>query len=181
VNALAQGNVSMITEWSAFYGTLTDPSSSKIVDCLAVAPEPKGPAGLKPALGGFSLGVANTGDEAKMAAAWLLIQWLTSEEQAKNYVLAGGVSGRTKVYEDPEIKAQYKFVEPMVASWQGGVPDFRPRFPDWPAISEIVAEWGTKMMLGEVTTEQGAQEIGTRMEAILAKSGYYDGQKKLLK
>jgi hypothetical protein len=64
---------------------------------------------------------------------------------------------------------------------QGGVPDFRPRFPDWPAISEIVAEWGTKMMLGEVTTEQGAQEIGGRMEEILGKSGYYDGQKKLLK
>ena len=181
VNALAQGNVSMITEWSAFYGTLTDPASSKIGDCLAVAPEPKGPAGLKPALGGFSLGVANTGDADKMAASWLFIQWLTSEAQAKNYVLAGGVSGRTKVYEDPEIKAQFKFVEPMVASWQDGVPDFRPRFPDWPAISEIVAEWGTKMMLGEVTTEQGAQEIGGRMEEILAKSGYYDGTKKLLK
>jgi multiple sugar transport system substrate-binding protein len=181
VNALAQGNVSMITEWSAFYGTLTDPASSKIGDCLAVAPEPKGPAGLKPALGGFSLGVANTGDADKMAASWLFIQWLTSEAQAKNYVLAGGVSGRTKVYEDPEIKAQFKFVEPMVASWQDGVPDFRPRFPDWPAISEIIAEWGTKMMLGEVTTEQGAQEIGGRMEEILAKSGYYDGTKKLLK
>jgi multiple sugar transport system substrate-binding protein len=69
----------------------------------------------------------------------------------------------------------------MVLSWQGGVPDFRPRFADWPAISEIVAEWGTKMMLGEVTTEQGAKEIGTRMEEILARSGYYDGQKKLLK
>jgi multiple sugar transport system substrate-binding protein len=181
VNALAQGNVAMITEWSAFYGTLTDPASSKLGDCLGVAPEPKGPAGLKPALGGFSLGVANTGDADKMAASWLFIQWLTSEEQARNYVLAGGVSGRTKVYDDPEIKAQYKFVEPMVASWQDGVPDFRPRFPDWPAISEIVAEWGTKMMLGEVTTEQGAQEIGGRMEEILGKSGYYDGQKKLLK
>ena len=181
VNALAQGNAAMITEWSAFYGTLTDPASAKIGDCLAVAPEPKGPAGLKPALGGFSLGVADTGDEAKMAATWLFIQWLTGEEQAQNYLLAGGVSGRTKVYENPDIKAKFKFVEPMVASWQDGVPDFRPRFPDWPAISEIVAEWGTKTMLGEVTTEQGAQEIGTRMEAILAKSGYYDGQKKLLK
>lgn len=181
VNALAQGNAAMITEWSAFYGTLTDPKSSKIGDCLAVAPEPKGPAGLKPALGGFSLGVAETGDAAKMAASWLFVQWLTSEEQAKNYVLAGGVSGRTSVYKDPAIATKYKFVEPMVASWQGGVPDFRPRFPDWPAISEIVAEWGTKTMLGEVSTEGGAKEIGTRMEAILAKSGYYDGQKKLLK
>ena len=34
-------------------------------------------------LNGFSLGVANTGDEAKMAAAWLLIQWLTSEERIR--------------------------------------------------------------------------------------------------
>jgi multiple sugar transport system substrate-binding protein len=51
VNALAQGQVSMITEWSAFYSTLVDPKTSKIVDCLAVAPEPKGPAGRLPALG----------------------------------------------------------------------------------------------------------------------------------
>lgn len=181
VNALAQGRVAMITEWSAFYGTLTDPAQSRIVDCLAVAPEPEGPAGRKPALGGFSLGVVDTGDEARMNAAWLFIQWITSEAKAKDYIRAGGVSGRTAPYEDPEIQAAYRYVEPMVASWQDGVPDFRPRFADWPAISEIVAEWGTKMMLGEVTTEQGAKEIGSRMEAILEKSGYYDGSKKLLK
>ncbi len=84
------------------------------------------------------------------------------------------------VYDDPAIKATYKFVEPMVASWQKGVPEFRPRFPAWPAISEIVAEFGSKMMLGEVSVEQGSKEIGTRMEAILKKDGYYDGKKKLL-
>jgi multiple sugar transport system substrate-binding protein len=42
VNALAQGKVAMITEWSAFYSTLADPAKSKITDCLAVATEPKG-------------------------------------------------------------------------------------------------------------------------------------------
>ncbi len=181
VNALAQGRVSMITEWSAFYGTLTDPKQSKIVDCLGVAPEPKGPAGLKPALGGFSLGVSAFSDPDKQAAAWLFIQWVTSEAKAKDYILAGGVSGRMKPYEDPAIREKYLYVDPMVISWQGGVPDFRPRFPEWPAISEIIAEWGTKMMLGEVTTEGGAKEIGTRMEAILDQAGYYSGKKKLLK
>ena len=59
VNALAQGDVAIITEWSAFYATLTNPETSKIVDCLAVSSEPKGPAGRKPALGGFSLAVAS--------------------------------------------------------------------------------------------------------------------------
>jgi hypothetical protein len=35
VNALAKGQVAMITEWSAFYSTLVDPKSSKIVGDLA--------------------------------------------------------------------------------------------------------------------------------------------------
>ncbi|WP_371345400.1 sugar ABC transporter substrate-binding protein [Ancylobacter sp. IITR112] len=180
VNALAQGQVAMITEWSAFYSTLADPATSKLGDCLAVAPEPAGPAGRLPALGGFSLAVASQASPEQQKATWLFIQWATSEDIAKAYVEAGGVSGRMAVYNDPEIKAKYKFVEPMVASWQAGVPEYRPRFPAWPAISEIVAEWGSKMMLGEVTVEGGSKEIGTRMEAILGKEGYYDGKKKLL-
>lgn len=180
VNALAQGQVAMITEWSAFYATLTDPKTSKITDCLAVAPEPAGPAGRLPALGGFSLAVASQAPPREQKAAWLFIQWATSEEIARQYVDAGGVSGRQAVYSIPEVRAQYKFVEPMVASWQKGVPEFRPRFAAWPAISEIVAEWGSKMQLGQVTTEAGADEITRRMEAILQRDGYYDGKKPLL-
>ncbi len=78
VNALAQGKVAMITEWSAFYSTLVDPKSSKIVDDLGVAPEPKGPDGRKPALGGFSLAVAKQANDNQKAASWLFIQWATS-------------------------------------------------------------------------------------------------------
>ncbi len=179
VNALAQGQVAILTEWSAFYGTLTDPKTSKLGDCLAVAQEPAGPAGRLPALGGFSLAVAAQATEAQQKASWIFIQWATSEEIARAYVEAGGVSGRTSIYEQPDIKAKFKFVEPMVAAWQKGVPEFRPRFPAWPAISEVVAEWGSKMMLGETSTEEGAKQIGTRMEAILQKEGYYDGKKAL--
>jgi multiple sugar transport system substrate-binding protein len=60
------------------------------------------------------------------------------------------------------------------------VPEFRPRFPSWPAISEIVAEWGSKMELQQVSTEEGAKQIGTKIEAILKQDGYYDGKKPLL-
>ena len=180
VNAFAQGQVAMITEWSAFYPTLTDPKTSKLGDCLAVAPEPAGPAGRLPALGGFSLAVSSQAPEKNQKAAWIFIQWATSDAIAKAYVEAGGVSGRTAVYDDPTIKATYKFVEPMVASWQKGVPEFRPRFPAWPAISEIIGEWGSKIELGQVSVPEGSKEIGTRMEEILKKEGYYDGKKPLL-
>lgn len=180
VNALAQGQVAMITEWSAFYGTLTDPKTSKLGDCLGVAPEPKGPAGRLPALGGFSLAVAAQASEKQQKASWIFIQWATSEAIARQYVEAGGVSGRMAIYKEPDIQAKYKYVAPMVDSWQKGVPEYRPRFPAWPAISEIVAEWGSKIMLGEVPVEQGSKEIGTRMETILKKEGYYDGKKTKL-
>ncbi len=180
VNALAQGQVAMITEWSAFYGTLTDPKTSKLGDCLGVAPEPKGPAGRLPALGGFSLAVASQASPAQQKASWIFTQWATSDAIAHSYVEAGGVSGRMAVYNDPAIKAKFKYVEPMVESWQKGVPEFRPRFPAWSSITEIIAEFGSKMMLGEVSVEQGAKEISTRMETVLKKEGYYDGKKAKL-
>jgi multiple sugar transport system substrate-binding protein len=179
VNALAQGQVAMITEWSAFYPTLVSPETSKVADCIAVAPEPSGPAGRKPALGGFSLAVASQADDKEKAAAWLMIQYLTSKENAKRYLELGGVPARKSVYEDPEVQEKYGFVKALVESWQEGVPEFRPRFAEWPEITEIVQEWGTKIMLGEVTTEKGAQEIGTRMEKILSDAGYYSGEKPL--
>lgn len=136
VNALAQGKVAMITEWSAFNGTLNDPASSKIGKCLAVSTEPAGPAGIKGALGGFSYGVNAFSDEKKQAAAYLFIQWITSEAKAKDYVRAGGVSARTSAYTDPAIKKAFPFTMPMVKAWNQGNPVFRPRFPEWPAISE---------------------------------------------
>ena len=169
----------MITEWSSFYPTLANPQTSAIVDCLGVAPEPAGPAGRKPALGGFSLAVAAQADENEQAAAWLFIQWITSKENAKRYLDLGGVPARQSVYQMEGVAEEHPFVPALVESWQEGVPEFRPRFAEWPQITEIVQEWGTKMMLGEVSTEEGAREIGERMEAVLEDAGYYSGDKPL--
>ena len=179
VNALAQGDVAFITEWSAFYSTLKNPDTSQVADCLAIAPEPMGPAGRKPALGGFSLAVASQASESEQAAAWLFIQWVTSKANAETYLRMGGVPARQSVYEVPGIAEEFDFVPALVESWQDGVPEFRPRFAEWPEITEIVQEWGTKLMLGEVTTEEGAMEIGERMEAVLDEAGYYSGDKPL--
>ena len=179
VNAFSQGDVAMITEWSAFYSTVVDPDTSKIAADVGIAPEPMGPAGRKPALGGFSLAVAEQADEDERAAAWLFIQWATSKANAGEYLERGGVPARQSAYADPALAETFTFIPALVESWQDGVPEFRPRFAEWPEITEIVQEWGTKMMLGEVTTEEGAQEIGTRMESVLDSAGYYSGDKPL--
>jgi len=179
VNAFAQGDVAMITEWSAFYSTVVSPETSKVADCVEIAPEPMGPAGRKPALGGFSLAVASQADEDEQAAAWLFIQWATSKANAGEYLERGGVPARISAYADPSLADTYKFIPALVESWQDGVPEFRPRFAEWPEITEIVQEWGSKIMLGEVSTEEGARILGERMEAVLEEAGYYTGDKPL--
>jgi multiple sugar transport system substrate-binding protein len=179
VNALAQGDVAFITEWSAFYSTLMNKETSKVADCLAVAPEPTGPAGRKPALGGFSLAVATQADDNEKAAGWLFIQWATSKANAMTYLEKGGVPARQSVYKEPGVADKFTFVPALVESWQDGVPEFRPRFAEWPTITEIVQEYGTKMMLGEVSLDEGAKDIGTKMEAVLDQAGYYSGKKPL--
>ena len=178
VNGFSQGDIAIITEWSAFYSSVVSPDTSKVADCVEIAPEPMGPAGRKPALGGFSLAVESQADEAEQAAAYLFIQWATSKANAREYLERGGVPARQSVYEGDDLEA-FKFVPALVESWQDGVPEFRPRFAEWPEITEIVQEWGTKMMLGDVTTEEGATEIGTRMESVLEEAGYYSGEKPL--
>lgn len=181
VQALAQGKVAMITEWSAFNAYFTDPKTSKITDCIGYAVEPAGPAGPRPALGGFSLGVSAFSTPAKQAATWLFIQWITSEEKAKDYIRAGGVSGRMSAYEDEELRKQYPYFEPLVISWKEyGNPIFRPRFPEWPAISELIAQTGTEMMLGRISVEEGAKLLDQQIREILDKAGYYSGKKPKL-
>lgn len=179
VNGFAQGDVAMITEWSAFYSTVVSPETSSVADCVEIAPEPMGPAGRKPALGGFSLAVASQADDAEQAAAYLFIQWATSKANAREYLERGGVPARQSVYMGEGLE-DFKFVPALVESWQDGVPEFRPRFAEWPEITEIVQEWGTKIMLGEVSTEEGAAEIGSRMESVLEEAGYYSGDKPLV-
>lgn len=182
VNAFAQGKVAMITEWSAFNATITDQTTSKITpECLGYALEPAGPVGKPmPALGGFSLGVSSKTSKEKQAATWLFIQWVTSEANAKTYIKNGGVSGRKAVYEDAEVKKSGLF-GPMVESWQKyGNAVFRPRFPEWPAMSEQIAAVGTDIQSGKISIKDGTKKLDESILKILTDAGYYSGKKPKL-
>lgn len=180
VAALAQGKVAMITEWTGWYKWLTSPDTSKISDCLGVTIEPAGPAGRKPALGGFSLGINSRSSPEKQAAAWLFIQWITSKKMAPAYIEAGGIPGRRSAYTDETLKKRFPYFEPLILSWEKyGNAIYRPRFQEWLAISRIISETGTEMMRGHISVEEGARRIDDQIYYILYESGYYGGKPKL--
>jgi multiple sugar transport system substrate-binding protein len=180
VQALADGRVAMITEWSGWYKWLADPKTSKISNCLGVAVEPAGPAGRRPALGGFSLGINAQSSRDKQAAAWLFIQWITSKHKARDFIQAGGLPGRRSAYRDDGLRQRFRYFEPLVTSWEHyGNAAYRPRFQEWPAISRIIATTGTDMMRGRIGVEAGARMIDDQMRYILHESGYYAAKPKL--
>ena len=179
VQGLAQGRVGVITEWTGFYETLADPATSTIADSVRVALEPEGPGGRQPALGGFSLAVNSQSAPEKQAAAWLFIQWVTSEAKAKEFIELGGVSGRMSPYEDPALQEQYTYFGPVVESWNKyGNPVFRPRFPEWPQMSEIIAQYGSEMQLGSISVEDGIAAIEEALMPLLEP--YISGAKPKL-
>lgn len=180
IESLAMGRVAMITEWTGWYKWLTSPATSKISDCLGVTVEPAGPAGRKPALGGFSLGINSRSSPEEQAATWLFIQWITSKEMAPAYIEAGGVPGRRSAYENDTLKEQFPYFEPLVLSWDKyGNAIYRPRFQEWPTISRIIAETGTEMMRGNISVEEGARRIDDQVYYILYESDYYGSKPRL--
>ena len=129
----------MITEWSAFYPTLTNPETSAITDCLAIAPEPKGLLGASRARRLLACG----GDPGRRRreGGWLAADPVADlKANAQRFVEEGGVSARQSVYEIPEVREKFTYVPALVGSWKEGVPEFRPRFAEWPTITEIVQD-----------------------------------------
>lgn len=180
VKALGDGRVAMITEWSGWYKWLADPKTSKISSCLGVTLEPAGPVGRKPALGGFSLGINGHSNPDKQAASWLFIQWVTSKEKARDYILAGGVPGRRSSYEDTSLQNKFPYFKPLVISWDKYANiNYRPRFQEWNAISRIISNTGFDMMTGKISVKKGARMIDNQMRYILFESGYFNGKPKL--
>lgn len=180
VKAFAEGRVAMITEWSGWYKWLADPKTSRISDCLGVDIEPAGPAGKKPALGGFSLGINPHSSSEKQAASWLFIQWITSKEKARDYIQAGGVPGRRSAYNDTTLKKKHSYFEHLIISWDKYANAvYRPRFEEWHAISSIISKTGADMMRGKISVEKGARMIDDQMYYILFESGYYKDKPKL--
>ena len=75
-----QARAAMFTDATNFLTYFKDPKQSRIVDAVAVAPLPAGPAGSRSTL--ISWGPAIAASSRKKEAAWYVIQYLTSKQMS---------------------------------------------------------------------------------------------------
>ena len=97
-----QGNAAMYLDADVLYTNVVDPDASLVVDSVAFAPFPEGPAGRRPySVTSWGLGM-NFSSENK-GAAWEFIRWATSPEIVRVMQAEEGQSGaRESVWSSPD-------------------------------------------------------------------------------
>jgi multiple sugar transport system substrate-binding protein len=162
-----EGKSVFIRNWPYQWSMGQDPSQSKIVDKVAIAPLPKGDARSAACLGGW-LAMINKNTK-NPDAAWEFLKFLAGPEGQKIAAIDGGLSPTLlALYKDADVVAKNPhfgdegFVNGLIAA----VP--RPVSPIWPKLSEIMQIEISKALAGDQTVEAAVSNMDTQMKAAVA-------------
>lgn len=177
VQSLADSEVAMAYAWSGriarFDLNLDSPAYHKV----GYLPHPARP-GLTPIspMGGYSLGIPNNIEPARIATAWRAIEYLTSPPLLKFYAQNGClVSARFSVSADPEVKAMSPVIETVDNLAQSGQLKFwqRPPVPEFSAMIDILGQEIHAMMRGEATPRRALATAQQRVDRLMHERGRY--------
>jgi multiple sugar transport system substrate-binding protein len=122
-----QGKVAIAIEGSSQYGTLVDPTKSKVYDKVGIAMVPSGPAGARPySIVAWELCIGPSSKNKDNA--WKLISWLLSKDNMARTERAGSFMARKSAWQDPANNTKFtpEFISVNQKSAEIGVPYDRP-------------------------------------------------------
>ena len=177
IAAYSRGEVAMAYGYNilASYFELDDSSPAR--DNTGLLPHPAGRNGRNIApIGGYVLGIPANLAEERVDAAWQAVQFLTSAEAIKLYVLNGSrTSPRFSVSADPEVRALSKSIAVVDDLERHGLVQFWPR-PPAPEIAEIITICGEEMhdmARGLKSVKVALTDAQNRADALMRSKGYY--------
>lgn len=175
----ASGNAAMVIDcdwWAA--ATYEQPDISQVAGDLAYATTPPGPDGEKVQdIWFWSLGI--NGASYKKDAAWLFVQWATSEPVMRLATLEHNNWNppRESVWNDPEVVA----VTEQWANYREVVEENRLNAKVPHAVNPLIAAvgdawWGNVQdaILGTITVEEALDNAAKEMYNIMERGGYYE-------
>ncbi len=177
VIAMQQGKVAMCIEGAPLAGRILDPEQSKVMGKLYFALVPRGPAGRFPSFTGHGWMIPNNAPNKK--AGWLFMQWATSRDVLLKTSLDYKhiAVTRKSIWSDPAFVKKWGFaggfLEKFMKSLEIGYPEFRPRIPEWPEVSDSVALALNQVIVGNKTAEEAFTEVNKKVYDVMKEAGYY--------
>ncbi len=171
-NAFLQGDTAMYLDASVIAGPARDPDRSQIVDEVAFARHPEGPASALSQTGGFGLMIPSNAQNPE--AAFLLMQWLTSPEIERRAAMKGAGPVRYSTMEDPEMQQMFPEYVVLREQVDYATPDWRPIIPEWGEINQEIGIGVNEVLTGAKEPREAMEEVEPRIRSIMEEAGYYD-------
>lgn len=137
----------------------------------------KGDVGIKPmihaqgqtggsCLGGWGLAISKTSRHPE--EAWRLIQYMTSEETMKRFVLATGlIPSYQTLFKDPDILAKFPHFTQLLAAVQK--PALRPPIAQYAQASDVLQRYLSAAFTGRMSSEEAMKAAARETRNILGR------------
>lgn len=160
------GQVAFLRNWP-YVWPLAQEEGSPIQGRIAIRPM-VGSAGRTggACLGGWGLGISATTRHPE--EAWRAIQFFTSEEAQKNFVLnAGFVPSRRSLFTDPDIVAEYPHYPQLLEVVQQAV--LRPPIAQYAQASDILQRYLSGALTNRMSAENAMQAAANETRRLLSR------------
>lgn len=175
MDALAQGKAAMhLAASSAYWYTKTTATINP--DDLGIAPSPMGPAGHR-MMNFFDMALALNNDSKNPEAAWLTLQFITSNKVQAAQAAAGITAvPRISLILSDALKAQYpeEDLQMIVDTLREAEPEYMPKIPEYVEICEILGTAASEVVAGTRTAKEALDEAQAKITEIMQAAGYYD-------
>jgi multiple sugar transport system substrate-binding protein len=164
----------MCIDASNFGPAIDDPKKSATAGKWGVAEVPRGPGGRFPSIYTHTLAI-NAASRHKRAA-WLLLQFATSREAQRERALETGEPTRTSLWHDPELARRMErvgggaWMKLSLASLAEARADYRPRFPRWREVGDLVGIAVQQVVAGEEGAPEALGAAQAEIEKALARA-----------
>jgi len=153
--SMAAGKTAMEINWESTFRDINDPSISTIVGKAAVTPTPAGPSGDHPGVNG-SMALAIGARSKNQAAAWKLIEYMTSQPVQEQFVKSSMTNWKSS-YTNPAMTES----NPEVFKAAGVAYDsmiLRPPVANYNTVSQALQLEIQNALLGKKTPQQALDD-----------------------
>lgn len=156
------GEVAFLRNWPYVWPLAQESSVAGKIGIKPMVHSPGNSSGA--CLGGWNLGISSTTRHPD--AAWRAIQYLTSTEAQREFILGSGyLPTRPALFTDPQIVAKYDYYPELLEVVQQAV--LRPPIPQYAQVSDILQRYLSAAITGRTDPVKAMQSAAEETRAIL--------------
>ena len=173
IQLMAAGSAAMVETVIAAWANYTDPTKSAVVDTVAAAPMPEGPAGRGVAIGNWHFAIPRNIPDERAQAAMAFFQWFLTKEAQTAYAEAGGIPVRTDVMDALSGEPEYAWMKAYRTNLDAGVQALG--FAEGASVEQVMALRLNQALIGEMSPAAALNAAAKEIEAVFAQRGRKTG------